>query len=211
LTLMKRLLRWLNGSVMLCALAACAAISPRAHAQQETTAASALISAGEELDRRLAPLDIVIIEVFGEKDLCVERRVQQSGSITYPLLGNVDVAGRTPAEVEKLLEQRLGEDYLIEPVVTVMVKEYRSRTVSVIGRVNRGGAIELPGEHRIDVLEAIARAGDFHQLANKNRIQLNRGGKTIFYRFDDLVKLKDPQKKVWVEPGDVIYVHESFW
>jgi protein involved in polysaccharide export with SLBB domain len=83
--------------------------------------------------------------------------------------------------------------------------------VSVIGKVNRGGAIELPGEHKIDILEAIARAGDFHPQANKSRIQLNRAGKTTFYRFDDLVKVKDARKKVWVEPGDVIYVHESFW
>jgi polysaccharide biosynthesis/export protein len=143
--------------------------------------------------------------------LSVERRVQQSGNITYPLLGNVDVAGKTPAEVEKLLEEKLAEDYLVEPVVTVMVKEYRSRMVSVIGKVNRGGAIELPGEHKIDILEAIARAGDFHPQANKSRIQLNRGGKTTFYKFDDLVRLKDPSKKIWVEPGDVIYVHESFW
>jgi polysaccharide biosynthesis/export protein len=210
---MTRVFRLLGGSALLCAFSACAATQPEpvAHRHTSTVASAGHVLPEGEVNRRIAPLDILIVEVFGERDLCVERRVQQSGNITYPLLGNVDVAGKTPAEIEKLLEQLLGEDYLVEPVVTVMVKEYRSRTVSVIGRVNRGGAIELPGEHKIDILEAIARAGDFHPQANKSRIQLNRAGKVSFHKFDDLVKVKDPGKKVWVEPGDVIYVHESFW
>lgn len=165
--------------------------------------------AQDAADRKIAPLDIVIIEVFGERDLSVERRVQQTGTITYPLLGIVEVAGRTPGEVEKQLTDKLGADYLVDPAVTVMVKEYRARTVSVMGKVQRGGAIELPSEQRVDILEAIARAGDFSPLANRNKIQLNRGGKITYYKFDELVKEKNPNKKIWVEPGDVIYVHES--
>jgi len=162
-------------------------------------------------DRKISALDILIIEVFGEKELSVERRVQAGGTISFPLLGSVEVAGRTPSQVEGLLKEKLGADYLVDPEVTVMVKEYRSRTVSVMGKVMRGGAIELPAEYKIDILEAISRAGDFQPLANKNKIQLNRGGKITMYRFDDLIKIKDDNKKIWVEPGDVIYVHESFF
>jgi len=190
----------------------------RSHLSLWATIALLSLTAGIRLraaepvsDRKVSPLDIVIIEVFGEKDLSVERRVQAGGNISYPLLGSVEVAGKTPAEIEALLKDKLGSDYLVDPEVTVMVKEYRSRTISVMGKVNRGGAIEMPAEIRIDILEAIARAGDFHQLANKNKIQLNRGGKVTIYRFDDLIKIKDPEKKVWIEPGDVIYVYETIF
>src|SRR5689334_20167406 len=68
-------------------------------------------------DRKIAPSDIIIIEVFGEKDLSGEHRVQQSGTIKYPLLGSVDVAGKTPSEVGKLLQDKLEADFLVDPQV----------------------------------------------------------------------------------------------
>jgi polysaccharide biosynthesis/export protein len=166
---------------------------------------------GDGNDRKIAASDIIIVEVFGEKDLSGEHRVQQSGTIKYPLLGSVEVAGKTPLEVGRLLQEKLEADYLVDPQVNVMVKEYRLRTVSVIGKVNREGSIELPAEQRIDIVEAIARANGFSPVANKNKIDLSRNGKTTSYKFDELKNVKDPQKKVWLEPGDVIYVHESFF
>ncbi len=169
------------------------------------------VHAADGDDRRIAPSDIIIVDVFGEKDLSGEHRVQQSGTIKYPLLGSVDVAGKTPSQVAAVLAERLGADYLIDPQVNVMVKEYRLRTVSVIGKVNREGAIDLPAEQKIDVLEGIARAGGFSATANKNRIDLSRAGKTTTYKFDDLKKVKEAEKRIWLEPGDVIYVHESFF
>lgn len=162
-------------------------------------------------DRKIAPLDIIVVEVFGEKELSGEHRVQQSGTIKYPLLGSVEVAGKTPSEVGALLAAKLEADYLVDPQVNVMVKEYRLRTVSVIGKVNREGAIDLPAEQKIDILEGLARAGGFSPLANKNKIELSRRGKTSTYKFDELKRVKELDKKIWLEPGDVIYVHESFF
>ena len=167
--------------------------------------------AADATDRRIAPTDIIIVEVFGEKELSGEHRVQATGTIKYPLLGTVEVAGKTPTQVADLLQHLLEADYLVDPQVTVMVKEYRSRTVSVIGKVNREGAIDLPAEQRIDILEGIARAGGFSATANKNKIELSRNGKTTTYKFDELKKVKDSDKRIWLEPGDVIYVHESFF
>src|SRR5437667_11653956 len=98
-----------------------------------------------EGDHKIAPLDIINIDVVGEKDLSKENlRVSSSGTITFPFLGSVEVKGKTPAEVENLLKEKLGEDYLVNPQVIVTVKEYRSRTVSVIGQVNKPGNIALP-------------------------------------------------------------------
>jgi polysaccharide biosynthesis/export protein len=167
---------------------------------------------GEDtVDRKIAPSDIIVVEVFGEKDLSGEHRVQQTGIIKFPLLGTVDVAGKTPSEVARLLSDKLEADYLVDPQVNVMVKEYQVRTVSVLGKVNKEGSVELPAEQRIDILDAIARAGGLSAVANKNKIELSRRGKTTVYKLDDLRAIKSTDKRIWLEPGDVIYVHESFF
>jgi polysaccharide export outer membrane protein len=164
-----------------------------------------------EGDHKIAPLDIIMIDVVGEKDLSKELRVSSSGTITFPFLGSIEVKSKTPAEVEQLLKEKLGKDYLVDPQVIITVKEYRSRTVSVIGQVNKPGVIPLPGEQKMGILEAIAQAGDLAKSANKNRIEVSRKGKTQKFTLDELKKDNAPEKKFWLEPGDVIYVHESFF
>jgi polysaccharide export outer membrane protein len=164
-----------------------------------------------EGDHKIAPLDIITIDVVGEKDLSKELRVSTSGTITFPFLGSIEIKGKTPAEVERLLKEKLGKDYLVDPQVIITVKEYRSRTVSVIGQVNKPGVIALPAEQKLGILEAIAQAGDLAKSANKNRIEVSRKGKTQRFTLDDLKKDTSPEKKFWLEPGDVIYVHESFF
>src|SRR2546422_6301204 len=164
-----------------------------------------------EGDHKIAPLDIITIDVVGEKDLSKELRVSTSGTITFPFLGSIEVKGKTPAEVESLLKEKLGKDYLVDPQVIITVKEYRSRTVLVIGQVNKPGLIALPAEQKLGILEAIGQAGDLGRSANKNRIEVSRKGKTQKFTLDDLKKDTNPEKKFWLEPGDVIYVHESFF
>ena len=61
------------------------------------------------------------------------------------------------------------------------------------------------------MMQAIAESGGFEPTANKNKIELTRKGKTFTFKFDELRKVTDQGKKVWVEPGDVIYVPESFF
>ena len=164
-----------------------------------------------EGDHKIAPLDIIMVDVVGEKDLSKELRVSTSGTITFPFLGSIEVKGKTPAEVENLIKEKLGKDYLVDPQVIITVKEYRSRTVLVIGQVNKPGLIALPAEQKLGILEAIGQAGDLAKSANKNRIEVSRKGKTQKFTLDDLKKDTNPEKKFWLEPGDVIYVHESFF
>ena|SRR5947209_3169649 len=190
-----------SGSVCLVLLSCALAFSARWH-----------LRAGEgvEGDRKIAPLDILTIDVVGEKDLSKELRVSSSGTITFPFLGSIEVKGRTPAEVEDLLKDKLGKDYLVDPQVIVTVKEYRTRTVSVIGQVNKPGLIPLPAEQKMDILEAIAQAGDLTKGARKSGIEVSRKGKTYKFTLDQLKKESNPDKKFWLEPGDVISVRESF-
>jgi|SRR2546426_253596 len=163
-----------------------------------------------EVDRKIAPLDIIIVDVVGEKDLSKELRVSSSGTVTFPYLGSLEVKGKTPTEVETLLKDLLGKDYLVDPQVIVTVKEYRSRTISVIGQVNKPGVVPLPAEQKMDILEALAAAGDLTKLGNSNRIEVSRKGKIYKFKLKDLKKESNPEKKFWLEPGDVIYVYETW-
>jgi protein involved in polysaccharide export with SLBB domain len=155
----------------------------------------------------LMPNDVLTIRVLGEQDLTVEKRVADDGKITYPFLETIDVKGKTPAEVEKIIHDGLAKDYLVNPQVMVDVKLYTSLKVNVMGSVSRPGPVELPPERRIDVLEAVGMAGDFTRLAQKNKIEVRRNGETIKFKFDEL-KNADPAKRFYLQPDDVIYVPE---
>ena len=171
---------------------------------------SADVAEGDQ-DHRIAPLDIINVTVVGEKDLTLELRVSSGGTITYPYLGSLAVKDLTTAELETALKEKLREGYLVDPQVVVTVKEYRQRNVSVIGQVNRPSVVTLPAEQRMDILEAIAAAGGLTAAAKKSGIEVIRQGQKKPYRFklDDLKKESDPEKKFWLEPGDVINVEES--
>src|SRR6185436_18527838 len=88
-------------------------------------ASSVWVRAQVKSDYKIAPNDIVVIEVFGEKDLSREFRVTRSGTINYYFLGEVTVAGKTTSQVREELADKLNKDYLVEPQVTVDVKDYR--------------------------------------------------------------------------------------
>lgn len=165
--------------------------------------------AEDETDRKIAASDTIMIEVFREKDLTLECRVQAGGTITYPLLGNVAVAGKTTAEVVDTLKEKLGE-YLVDPQVTVNVKEYRQRTVLVMGCVMKPGTIKLLPEQKMTILDAIGEAGGFTREANKRKIEHTRKGKKSTYKLEDLLNETSQKKTIWLEPGDVINVKESF-
>ncbi len=170
---------------------------------------SQLFAIEEGIDRRIERSDFLVIEVFNERDLTVERRVQAGGTISYPLLGEVEVVGKSTAQVESMLKKRLGEDYLVNPEVSVTVKQYRARTVTVIGRVLKPGTVLLLEEEKMDIVQAIAQAQGFLPNADEDKIMFTRGGKTVRYRFKELMKITEGSKKIWLEPGDVIEVKES--
>src|SRR3990172_369231 len=86
-----------------------------------------------------------------------EMRVSNDGYITFPLIGRVRVEGLTANELEKEMVRRLGKDFLVNPQVTVQVKEFASKTINVLGAVKSPGALPLKGP--ITLLETLARAG----------------------------------------------------
>jgi protein involved in polysaccharide export with SLBB domain len=161
-------------------------------------------------DYKVSPQDTLVIAVVGEKDLTQDCRVNTSGTISFAWLSNVEVAGKTAAEVEQHLRKLLDKDYLVDPTVLVQVKEYRAREVTVMGQVNKPGAITIPAEQPLTVVEAIARAGSIAKGGDPNKIWFSRRGKEkVKLSLEQLSRITDPSKQLYVQPGDVIDVGEK--
>ena len=119
------------------------AVAPAVAAQPSRTAP----------DYQVGPGDVLEVVVYGNEDLSRIPTVQTNGAITLPLLGEVQVAGLTIAEVQRKVTSLLAKDYLVNPQVEVKVREYQSQFVSVVGEVNAPGRQPLRGRTRlIDVL-----------------------------------------------------------
>ena len=209
---MKTFIRWVRR--VGCIVAACVLLGQAAFAQDAATD-KAKAGAKVDTDRKIEALDMLTVNVFGEIEFSgpnnsgLELRVSSTGEVTLYLLGSVEVAGKTPAEAERHIRDLLKKDYIIEPHVLVLVKTYRVNNITVMGQVGKPGLINLPAEQRLDILSGIAQAGGFTRLAQTKRIDLTRRGDTKTYDLDKLKKETNPAKKIWLQPDDLIYVHES--
>jgi polysaccharide export outer membrane protein len=102
---------------------------------------------------RVGSGDVLEVVVLGNEDLSRTPTVQTGGTVTLPLLGEVEVAGLTVPEIKAKLTTLLGRDYLVRPQVEVTVKEYQSQFVTVLGEVASPGRKALRGRTRlVDVL-----------------------------------------------------------
>jgi polysaccharide export outer membrane protein len=122
----------------------------------------------------LYPGDMVKFSVFGSPELSFSVRVPGEGFITYPLIGRVDLVGRTTADVQKELGDRLGRDYLVNPDITVHVEDYSKKKVYVLGSVGKPQDYDLPNGQVITLLQAIALAGGFRDDAEQHQVLLFR-------------------------------------
>ncbi|MBU3004348.1 polysaccharide biosynthesis/export family protein [Paraglaciecola arctica] len=149
---------------------------------------------------RLSTGDVISVTVFNEPELGLkEAKISDDGNISVPLLGQVQVKGKTVIEVEALLTKLFGDDYLKKPSVTVAVSEYRPFYIN--------GEIKKPGSYsyrtNMTVQMAITIAGGFTERASKKEIYLLPEGNESQRR---KVTLGDE-----VQPGDVITIDESFF
>ncbi|MFO1352891.1 MAG: polysaccharide biosynthesis/export family protein [Gammaproteobacteria bacterium] len=161
-------------------------------------------------DYRVGPQDLLDVNVFGVKELSGTVRVDARGFITLPLIGQVEAGGLTSSELEKRIADKLGENYLQNPNVTIFIKEFASQRVTIEGAVGRPGIYALSGATTL--LQAIALAGGLGQLAAADDIKLFRGGaqgqKTMFSF--DLGKIRKGEMQDPVLQGnDVVVVNKS--
>ncbi len=144
--------------------------------------------------------DKVKIQVLGEPDLGIETLVSDSGTISYPFLGEVKVQGMTAAELEQFIIDKLKGPYLVDPVVTVSLLQYRNFYVN--GWVKTPGG--YPFQPGITVRKAIALAGGFNERADRKNIVITHG------KAPDTTPVKTQLSEL-IAPGDVITVKRSFF
>jgi polysaccharide biosynthesis/export protein VpsN len=117
--------------------------------------------------------DLFGVQLVGEKDLPVEFRVAPDGTIDYPYIGRVNVVGLEPQELVDVLRKKLVEGkYLTDPQMSVIVKEYVSKKVTVIGQVGKPG--EVPWSAGLKLVGALSAAAWFTPIADSNHVVLTR-------------------------------------
>ncbi len=150
---------------------------------------------------RLGAGDVVSIRVLGEDDLKREKiRLSDAGTISFPIIGEIRVLGKRVVELETLITDGLRGKYLLNPVVSVTIEEYRPFFVN--GQVEKSGA--YPFQPGLTIRKAVSLAGGFKERASKEKI--------FVIREDD--RSQTPVKvdqSALVRPGDIITVEESFF
>jgi polysaccharide export outer membrane protein len=182
-------------------------------------------------DYQVGAEDQLEIVVFGQDNLNRILRVNGRGEITMPLVGVVPVAGLTPQEIEKRLVALYDAQYLVDPQISVEVKEFRHQRVAVTGAVDKPGTYEIIGPRTL--LEVLSLAGGFssrtgapagdvvnlirHQnapdlakAANAGTVTpappFTRKTETMVINLRRLVSGQTPELNLPVRNGDVIHV-----
>jgi polysaccharide biosynthesis/export protein len=130
--------------------------------------------AGLNADYRVGANDLIDIEVYGVPDLKRTVRVNSSGMVSLPLVGNVSLLGLTGQQAEERIAAAYAEKYLQNPQVSVFIKEFTTRRITIEGAVAKPGIYPVTGQ--ITLLRALALAGGGGTYANLSEIMLFRQG-----------------------------------
>jgi protein involved in polysaccharide export with SLBB domain len=162
---------------------------------------------------RISPNDVLDFKVFQEDDLTAQVRVAGDGTAIFPLIGSVNLAGKTVPEATGILRQRYLNGYLVNPQVSLIVQTYAKRTFTVLGQVQRPGTYEIIGDQAIGMLEAIGMAGGYTRIADPGNITLRRreNGQDEVTRFNAKHDKTGVLSQITVHPGDIINVGESIF
>jgi polysaccharide export outer membrane protein len=159
---------------------------------------------------RVGPFDKLTIDVFGSEELSdKEVQVDASGRITFPLVGTVEVAGKTPGEVSAALQDLFRGRFIKNPQISVNLKEIVSQTVTIGGEVKKAGVYPIVG--KMTLMTAIASAEGWTDISSRGNVVIFRtvGGKDYAARYN----VKAIQKGTYPDPeiyaSDVVMVGDS--
>jgi polysaccharide export outer membrane protein len=183
-------------------------------------------------DYRVGPGDILGITIWGHPELTVNGgaplpaldnanvptdsggsgaqiapdglRVAADGSIYFPTMGRVTVAGKTTAQIGALLIARLAE-YAVKPQLDVRVIQFRSQQVQLAGQLKNPGSLPIT-DVKLTVVDAITRSGGALSDADLQRVRLTRDGKTYLLDIQRTLDRGDVSQNIALEAGDIVYV-----
>lgn len=172
-----------------------------------TICVSTPLLSAENTGYRLKPGDQLEISVWKETDLQRQLLVLPDGSISFPLVGIVGVADRTPAELQQIITAKL-KDYIPDAVVTVLVTAVTGNRVYLIGKVNNPG--EYVVSSPIDILQALSLADGLAKFADEAGIKVfrreNGVQKAIPFNYSDVVKGRALETNIVLQSGDLVVV-----
>jgi polysaccharide export outer membrane protein len=156
----------------------------------------------------IGPDDVLSINVWKEQDLTRSIPVRSDGRISLPLVGELQAAGKTPAQLELEIAERL-RNYITDPEVTVMVEQINSKKFNILGQVGHPGSYSL--ELAPTVVDAIALAGGFKDFAKQKGVYIlrqNANGtqQRISFNYKDFIHGKDRAQNIRLEAHDTIIV-----
>ncbi len=171
---------------------------------------------------KLSRGDQVAINVFAEGEMSTDQKIDNRGIIRIPYVGEVALAGRSVREAETYLEKLFVDRKLIRrPMVTIGVRDYASREVSVLGAVNGAGKYRMPKEtSSIEIVEVITGMGGFRATAKSDEVKVTRildsgEEKVITVDVEAMINPRKADRNTprsfLVYPGDRIFVPERLW
>ena len=156
---------------------------------------------------RLNPGDVLLISVWNEEALQQEMLILPDGTISFPLVGILKAASRTPAQVQDELKEKLSR-LIPDPEINLTVREVSGNNIYIIGKVNQPGRFLMT--RPTDVVQALSLAGGFTPYAQSEKIQILRriGKKQRSIKFD-YSKIADGtamETNILLQSGDTIVV-----
>jgi polysaccharide export outer membrane protein len=156
--------------------------------------------------------DSIRITVFQNPDLTTETRISEQGTITFPLVGEVSLAGLTPAGAEARIAERLIKGkFVLKPQVSLNIIRVRSRQVSVLGQVARPGRYPLD-DTSANLTDILALAGGVSPTGDDNvTVMITRSGKTAKLEINvpTMYRTGDLSRNLELENGDTIFVQRA--
>ena len=169
---------------------------------------AAVFAEGEEYI--LQPGDVIDINVVEHPEFSGRNKIRPDGRINFPVIGELDVASLSCAQLVKIMQGKLAP-YVNNPVVSVSIEAYYSNKIYVIGDVNRAGEFEI--YEPIEIIKAIAMCGGLRNTNLKTIRIIRADGTVVPVNMADLMNgqmSKRESSKYLLFPGDTMYVPESF-
>jgi polysaccharide export outer membrane protein len=164
-------------------------------------------------DYRLGAGDAIRIAVFQNPDLTLESRISDSGTITYPLIGIVDLGGLTVVAAEQKLANLLKDGgFVVDPQLSITLVQVRGSQVSLLGLVNRPGRYPLE-QAKMKVTDVLALGGGIVQGVGAESIVLvgMRAGKLMRKAIDvtSMLLSGSPEEDIQIQNGDILFVNKA--
>ncbi len=153
----------------------------------------------------IGPEDQILVEVWGDTRIGGGLLVRPDGKVSLALLGDVQAAGKTPADLGNDISEMLKQkDILKRPQVNVKVTQVNSKKYSINGEVVKTGSFPLVVATK--VMDALVNAGGFKDFANKKDIVIIRGDQRLHFNWNEVVKGKKTEQNIYLQHGDIIIV-----